>query len=110
MFARKASVHLKSGGAAEFKQKIESEVIPLLPKHKGLLDEITLLYPNGKEVDAFSLWETAETWKAYNRGPYPAVTKTLASIVEGTPRVQTYEVRNSTLPKTAALAASAWIS
>ena len=106
MFARKVSMQLQSGGAAEFKHKIENEVIPLLRKQKGFLDEITFLYPNGKEVHA-SLWETAETAEAYNRGAYPAVTKILAPVVVGTPRVQTYEVLNSTLHKTAALAASA---
>jgi heme-degrading monooxygenase HmoA len=107
MFARKVSMQLKSGGASEFKQKIENEVIPLLRKQKGFLDEITFLYPNGKEVHAFSLWETAEAAEAYNRGSYPAVTKILASIAEGSPRVQTYEVLNSTFHKTAALAAIA---
>lgn len=107
MFARKVSMQLKPGGAAGFKQKIESEIIPLLRKQKGFLDEITFLYPNRKEVHAFSLWETAENAEAYNRVTYPEVTKVLASIVEGTPRVQTYEVLNSTFHKIAALAVSA---
>jgi heme-degrading monooxygenase HmoA len=107
MFARKVSMQLKPGGAAGFKQKIESEIIPLLRKQKGFLDEITFLYPSGKEVHAFSLWETAENAEAYNRGAYPEVTRIMASVVEGTPRVQTYEILNSTFHKIAALAASA---
>ncbi|MFI5058837.1 MAG: antibiotic biosynthesis monooxygenase family protein [Candidatus Acidiferrales bacterium] len=107
MFARKVSMQLKPGGAAEFKQKIESEIIPLLRKQKGFLDEITFLYPSGKEVHAFSLWETAEDAEAYNRAAYPEVTKVLASVVQGSPRVQTYEVLNCTFHKIAALAVSA---
>ena len=107
MFARKVSMQLKPGGAAEFKQKIESEIIPLLRKQKGFLDEITFLYPSGKEVHAFSLWESAEDAEAYNRGTYPEVTRVLASVGQGTPRVQTYEVLNSTFHKIAALAALA---
>ena len=99
MFARKVSMHLKVDGAAEFKKKIEGEVIPLLRKQVGFLDEITLLYPSGKEVHAFSLWDTAEHAEAYNRGAYPEATKIMASVIEGTPRVQTYEVLNSTIPK-----------
>ncbi len=102
MFARRVSIHLKANGAAEFKQKIESEIIPLLRKQPGFLDEITFLYPSGKEVHAFSLWKTAEHAEAYNRGAYPEVTKILSSVVEGTPRVQTYEVLNSTIQKTLA--------
>jgi heme-degrading monooxygenase HmoA len=106
MFARKVSMHLKPGGAAEFKQKIEGEIVPLLRKQKGFLDEITFLYPSGKEVHAFSVWETAEDAEAYNRGMYPEVTKILASVVEGTLRVQTYEVLNSTFHKIAAAVAA----
>lgn len=106
MFARKVSMHLKVNGAAEFKKKIEGEVIPLLRKQAGFLDEITLLYPSGKEVHAFSMWETAEHAEAYNRGAYPEVTKILASVVEGPPRVQTYEVLSSTIHKTVAAVAA----
>jgi hypothetical protein len=102
MFARKVSMHLKIDGALAFKQKVESEIIPLLRKQKGFLDEITFLYPNGREVHAFSLWETAEHAEAYNRGAYPEVSRILASVTEGTARVQTYEVLNSTIHKTAA--------
>lgn len=106
MFARKVSMHLKNDGAQAFKQKVESEIIPLLRKQQGFLDEITFLYPSGKEVHAFSLWETAEHAEAYNRGAYPEVTKILASVVEGPPRVQTYEVLNSTIQRTIAAVAA----
>ena len=106
MFARKVSMHLKNDGAQAFKQKVDSEIIPLLRKQKGFLDEITFLYPSGKEVHAFSLWETAEHAEAYNRGAYPEATKILASVVEGPPRVQTYEVLNSTLQRTVAAVAA----
>jgi heme-degrading monooxygenase HmoA len=106
MFARKISMHLKIDGAQAFKQKVENEIIPLLRKQKGFLDEITFLYASGKEVHAFSLWETAEHAEAYNRGTYPEVTKILASVIEGTPRVQTYEVLNSTIQRTVAAAAA----
>jgi hypothetical protein len=105
MFARKVSMRLKANGTAEFRKKIESEVIPLLRKQAGFLDEITFLYPSGKEVHAFSLWETAGHAEAYNREGYPEVTKMLASVIEGTPRVQTYEVLNSTMQTSATVAA-----
>ena len=106
MFARKVSMHLQLNGAAKFKQKMENDVIPLLKKQPGFVDEITFLYPSGKEVHAFSLWETAEFAEAYNRGTYPEVTKLLSSVVEGTARVQTYEVLNSTIQKTPAAVAA----
>ncbi len=106
MFARKVSMHLKLDGATDFKKKMESEVIPILRKQEGFLDEITFLYPSGKEVHAFSLWETAEHAEAYNRGTFPQVTKILASVIDGTARVQTYEVLNSTIQRTVAAVAA----
>ena len=103
MFARKVSMQLKPDGAAEFKKKIEDEIIPVLRKQKGFVDEITFLYPNRKEVHAFSLWETAEDAETYHRGAYPELAKSMASVIQGIPRVQTYEVLNSTVHKPAAI-------
>ena len=106
MFARKVSIHLKPNSTADFKKKMESEVIPLLRKKAGFLDEITFLYPSGKEVHAFSLWESAEHAEAYNREGYPEVTRILTSVIEGTARVQTYEVLNSTIQRPVAAVAA----
>ena len=105
MFARKVSMHLKVDGVPHFKQKLETEIIPLLHKQKGFLDEITFLYLNGREVQAFSLWETSEDAEAYNRRTYPEVTRILTSVVEGVTRVQTYEVLHSTFHSVATAAA-----
>jgi hypothetical protein len=102
MFARKVSMQLKLGASSQFKEKIDNEIIPELRKQKGFLDEITFLYPNGKEVHAFSLWETAEDAEAYNRQSYPALAKTMAPLIEGIVRIQTYEVLNSTIHKAVA--------
>ncbi len=97
MFARNLYMYLKNDGARAYKQKIEGEVIPLLRKQEGFLEEITFLYLNGREVQAFSLWDTAEHAEAYNRGTYREVARMLASVIEGVPRILTYEVLHSTL-------------
>lgn len=43
VFARKVSVRLKSDAAGPFIQKMEDEIIPLLRKQKGFLDELILI-------------------------------------------------------------------
>jgi heme-degrading monooxygenase HmoA len=96
MFAHKLSMYLKNDGALAFKHKIENEIVPLLSKQKGFIEEITFLYLNGREVHAFSLWQSAEHAEAYNRGSYPEVARMLASVIDGMPRIQTYEVLTST--------------
>ena len=99
MFARKVSFHLKVNSHNELKRKLDTEIIPLMRKQKGFLDEITFLHFTGKEAHTFSLWESAEHAEAYNREIYPQVTKILAAAIEGSPRVQTYEIFHSTFLK-----------
>jgi len=101
MFARNVSLHLKPNSVAEFTRTIEKEIIPLLRKQKGFQDEIMFVASSGLEAVGISLWEEKENAEAYNRGTYPEVLKSLAKVVEGTPRVQTYEVSNSTFHKIA---------
>ena len=102
MFARKVSMNLKPNNVTEFTQRLDREVIPLLRKQKGFQDEITFVAPNGTQAFGISLWDRAENAEAYNRGTYPEVTRLLATVVEGTPQVETYEVSNSTFHKIAA--------
>jgi heme-degrading monooxygenase HmoA len=102
MFARKLYIYLKNDGALAFKQKIETEVLPLLRQQQGFLEHIAFLYLNGREVQAFSLWETAEHAEAYNRQTYPTVLRMLKSVIDGAPRIETFQVLSSTLHKTLA--------
>ncbi|HEV3480891.1 MAG TPA: hypothetical protein VGR97_01035 [Candidatus Acidoferrales bacterium] len=102
MFARRVSMHLRPNSVSELTQRLEKEIIPLLRKQKGFQDEITFIATGGKEAFGISLWDKAENAEAYNRGTYPEVARLLASVVEGTPQVETYEVSNSTFHRIAA--------
>ena len=102
MYARQVTMHLKPHGRAEFTQKLEADIIPLLRQQKGFQDEIAFVDAAGKEAVAVSLWDSKESAEAYNSGPYAEVTKLLSKLVDGTPRVQAYEVANSTFHKIAA--------
>jgi hypothetical protein len=99
MFARKVSMHLKPNSAAEFTRRLDKEIIPLLRKQKGFQDEITFITAGGKDAFGISLWDRTEDADAYSRGVYPEVAKLLATVVEGTPQIETYEVSNSTFHK-----------
>jgi hypothetical protein len=102
MFARSVSIRLKPNSVGQLTQIIEQDVLPLLRKQKGFQDEITLVAPGGADALAISLWDKKENADAYNRDAYPALLKTIAKVVEGTPQVQSYEVANSTVHKVAA--------
>jgi len=102
MFARRVAMHLKPNSAAEFTQKLEEKILPLLRKHKGFQDELTFISPDGTNAFGLSLWDRSESAEAYGRETYPEVTKILSNLVEGTPKVYTYNVSNSTFHKIAA--------
>ena len=92
-------MHLKPNSAAELTRRLDKEIIPLLRKQKGFQDEITFVTTGGKDAFGISLWDRTEDADAYSRATYPEVAKLLASFVEGTPQVETYEVSNSTFHK-----------
>ena len=102
MYVRQVSMELRPDSRADFTRKIESEILPLLRKQKGFQDEITFVNPAGKDAFAVSLWDSKESAEAYNRTTFAEITKLLSKLVEGTPRVKTFEVANSTFHNIAA--------
>jgi heme-degrading monooxygenase HmoA len=102
MYARNVSINLKPNSAKEFTQKFEQDILPLLRKQNGFKDEITFLSEGGKDAVAISLWDRKESAEAYGRDTYPEVLKGLGTMVEGTPKVNAYEVASSTFHKIAA--------
>ena len=105
MYTRNVSMKLKAHSAKEFTQTLENDVIPMLRKQKGFKDEITLLAAERNEAVAISFWDKKEDAEAYNREKYPEILKTLSKVVEGTPKVESFEVANSTSHHIAAKAA-----
>ena len=101
MFARNVSIHLKANMLSDYTRSFENEILPILRKQKGFKDEITLSNPGSLDVIAISLWESKANAEAYNTNTYPEVLKTLARVIDGTPKVQTCEVVNSTFHKIA---------
>ena len=101
MFARNVSIHLKPNMLFDYRRAFEKDVLPLLRKQNGFKDEITFAGPGGVDVTAISLWENKSDADTYNTNTYPAVLKTLARFIEGTPQVHTFDVLNSTSHKNA---------
>ncbi len=102
MFTRHVTLKLKANTASEFTQLNENQIIPMLRKQNGFRDELTLVAPQRSEAIAISLWDTKESAEAYNRTGYPEVLKIMSNVVDGTPKVETFELSNSTFHKVAA--------
>jgi hypothetical protein len=99
MFARNISIHLKSNMLSDYTRTFEKDILPLLHKQNGFKDEITFAAAGGVDVTAISLWENKADADTYNTNTYPQVLKTMERFIDGTPKVQTSDVVNSTFHK-----------
>jgi heme-degrading monooxygenase HmoA len=97
MFARNVSIRLKPSSSVAFRKQIENETIPMLRKQKGFAGEITFLSSGGTDAVAITFWDTRENADAYAKTAYQDILVKLNQFIEGTPKVQIYEVTNSTL-------------
>jgi hypothetical protein len=107
MFVRKVTALLKPNRISKFGLLMEEQVIPLLRKQNGFQDELTFFDPRENAVTSLRLWDKASNAEAFSHETYPAILTKLAAILEGTPKVDTYEVVNSTFHQVAAAVAAA---
>jgi len=105
MYARNVRIKLRIGSAQEFRQLHEQKMIPLLRTQKGFQDEITVVSPKRNEAIAISFWDSQENADAYNHVAYLDVLRVLSKVVEGAPKVETFEVVDSRLREIASSAA-----
>jgi heme-degrading monooxygenase HmoA len=101
MFARLVTFQVRPNLANEFPATFEKEILPLLRKQRGFLDELLLVTPEKREAVAISLWETKEHAELYNRELYPQIEKIVNKFIEGFPTVKKYETEYSTFHKIA---------
>jgi hypothetical protein len=97
---------LKPNGISKFSLLMKEEIIPMLHKQNGFQDELTFIAPSEDGVSGIRLCDKASNAEAYNRDKYPAVLKKLTTLIEGTPKVDTYEILHSTFHKIAAAVAA----
>jgi hypothetical protein len=102
MFARNVTFHLKSNMLSDYTRTFDQDILPLLRKQTGFKDEITFSSPGGVDVTAISLWDSKTNAETYSTNTYPEVLKTVARFIEGTPKVQSSQVVNSTFHKVTA--------
>ena len=101
MYAHQVSMQLMPDSRADFLHKIESEVLPLLRRQAGFQDEITLVNPVSNVAMSVSLWDSKANVDAYQLEGFAEVAVLLSKLIDGAPRVGSYQVYNSTFHKIA---------
>ena len=89
-FARNVHYQVKEGKTNEFQALLTSDVLPLLKKQQGFKDELTMV--NGRHTIGISLWEDKPSAETYNKDTYPAILAKLTPMLDGAPRVETFDV------------------
>ncbi len=104
MFARLVTFPLKPNSATEFKQIMETAVVPLLNRQDGFQYELALIAPDGHEGIGISMWDTQLHEEKYATASYPEALEMLKKVTASTPTVRTYEVPIATFSNLAAQA------
>ena len=97
MLVRKVSVRLKPNALRQFTNLMETEILPWLRMQEGFLDLITLAATAGNEIQALSFWDHEGNAQAFDSSGFTTVLKILEALLDGIPRVKTFEVVSSTL-------------
>lgn len=93
---RNVEFQVKRGKLNEFTQLLTNDVIPALRKHEGFNHEFGMV--NGDQAVAISIWKDRPSAEKYERAGYAKVLQQLEPVIEGTPKVQIYELAASSLP------------
>jgi hypothetical protein len=99
MFTTNLTLNLKPNSTQEFTRIIENEITPLLRKQKGFRDEISSVVSGHSEALTIVYFDTKADAENFNNTGWPEVLKSLAKLVEGTPKHHVCDVVSSTFHK-----------
>ena len=84
---------VKQGKQDEFLKAWNNTILPVLKKQNGFVDEI-LLFEREKTVAAtgLSFWKTRQDAERYHRDVFPQALNSVESLLNGTPRIRSFDV------------------
>jgi len=88
-YARNVNFSVKPGKVDEFNRLMTTEILPLMKGQKGFCQDLTLLHSN--TGISITVWDDRACAETYNTKTYPEVLKKLNPVLEGTPRVETFD-------------------
>lgn len=100
MFARHVTLQLRADSLTKFGQVMDDYVFPLLLEQDGFLDHTTLISTERVEAIVITFWSSKESEEAFNRTRNPEVLTRLLEVLEGTPKVDVFEVVSAGFRKT----------
>lgn len=103
MFTRIVELTTKPGKNAQLSNTINENILPILKKQKGFVDEMVLVSDKeDNRVLGLSFWNTREDAEQYHRAEYPKVQEILRPLLDAEPVIRTFDVDISTTHKISA--------
>jgi heme-degrading monooxygenase HmoA len=103
MYTRIVECTVKPDKREEFNTRMRNEVLPLLGKQPGFVDEVSLKHETDQDrLVAISFWRTKEDAERYRRETFSKVQDILKPLLKTQPEVETFNVEDSTIHRIAA--------
>ena len=103
MFARIVESTVKADKRDEMQQRLRTEVLALLQKQPGFVDEVSLVSDHDPEhMVAISFWKTREDAERHHRENFSRIQDMVKPYLKGPIKVETYNVEESTIHRIAA--------
>ncbi|HSE66241.1 MAG TPA: antibiotic biosynthesis monooxygenase [Gemmatimonadales bacterium] len=94
-YIRNVTFQIKPGKSAEFSKIVNNEILPVMKQQPGFKHELAI--HNATTAVGLSVWQDKPSAEKYHTMTYPEVLQKLSTVIEGTPRVENYELAATTL-------------
>lgn len=86
---------LKPGKREEFVKVWNSQILPLLKKQDGFVDEMLLMEEGSQAPCGLSFWKSREQCEHYEREGFPQAKNFVQHLLQGTPNIRKFEVESA---------------
>lgn len=94
-YVRNVTFQIKPGKSAEFTKVLTNDIIPVMKQQPGFKHELAMQNPSS--AVGLSVWADKPSAEKYQATTYPEVLKKLSGVIDGTPRVENFELAATTL-------------
>jgi hypothetical protein len=83
---------LKPGKKDEFLKAWSSQILPLLKKQDGFVDEILLMEEGSEKPCGLCFWKSKEQAERYRQDVFPKAVQPVEHLLTGTPNMRGFDV------------------
>jgi hypothetical protein len=99
LFTRRIIFQVRADSSAEFTRIVEGQFLPPLRAQEGCRHGDSFITPAFSEAVINSYWDTEECAAVYARTTYTEGLRALEGVLDGPPRVETFQISGPTFHK-----------